>query len=71
MKIVTVFCLLRYRMTSCLKSDDSAHLSYRFEYFVELELKFEDKFCPQLNMPLSRVVSEAFIYCCGYGTIQT
>ena len=22
-------------------------------------------------MPLSRVVSEAFIYCCEYGTIQT
>ena len=65
-KIVTVLCLLRYRMT-----DDSAHLSYRFEYFVELKLKFKDKFCPQLNMPLSRVVSEAFIYCCEYGTIQT
>ena len=58
-------------MTQCLKSDDSAHLSYRFEYFVELKLKFKDKFCPQLNMPLSRVVSEAFIYCCEYGTIQT
>ena len=32
-KILTVFCPLRYRMTLCLKSDDSAHLSYRFEYF--------------------------------------
>ena len=33
-KIVTVFCPLRYRMTLCLKSDDSAHLSYRFEYLI-------------------------------------
>jgi len=31
-KIVTVFCPLRYRMTLCLKSNNSAHLSYRFEY---------------------------------------
>ena len=35
-KIVTVFCPLRYRMTLCLKSDDSAHLSYRFEYLILL-----------------------------------
>ena len=58
-------------MTSCLKSDDSAHLSYRFEYFVELKLKFKDKFCLQLNMPLPRVVSVVFIYYCEYGTIKT
>ena len=45
-KIVTVFYFLRFRMTKCLKSDDSAHLSYRFEYFVELKLKFKDRFCP-------------------------
>ena len=25
-----------YRMTLCLKSDDSAHLSYRFEYLILL-----------------------------------
>ena len=35
-KIVTVFCPLRYRMTLCLKSDDSAQLSYRFEYLILL-----------------------------------
>ena len=35
-KIVTVFCPLRYRMTLCLKSDDSAHLSYRFVYLIVL-----------------------------------
>ena len=35
-KIVTVFCPLRYRMTLCLKSDDLAHLSYRFEYLILL-----------------------------------
>ena len=35
-KIVTVFCPLRYRMTLCLKSDYSAHLSYRFEYLILL-----------------------------------
>ena len=35
-KIVTVFCTLRYRMTERLKSDDSAHLSYRFEYLISL-----------------------------------
>ena len=35
-KIVTVFCPLRYRMTLCLKYDDSAHLSYRFVYFTVL-----------------------------------
>ena len=35
-KIVTLFCPLRYRMTLCLKSDDSAHLSYRFVYLIVL-----------------------------------
>ena len=35
-KTVTAFCPLRYRMTLCLKSDDSAHLSYRFEYLILL-----------------------------------
>ena len=35
-KIVTVFCPLRYRMTLCLKSDDSAHLSYCFVYLIVL-----------------------------------
>ena len=35
-KIVTVFCPLRYRMTLRLKSHDSAHLSYRFEYLILL-----------------------------------
>ena len=29
-------CPLRYRMTLCLKADDSAHLSYRFEYLILL-----------------------------------
>ena len=37
-KIVTVFCPLRCRMTLCLKSDDSAHLSYRFEYLRRFPL---------------------------------
>ena len=46
-------------------------MSVRFEYFVELKLKFKDKFCPQLNMPLPRVVSDVFIYCCEYGTTKT
>ena len=35
-KIVTVFYPLRYRMTLCLKSDDSAHLPYCFEYLILL-----------------------------------
>ena len=35
-KIVTVFFPLRYRMTLCLKSDGSAHLSYGFEYLILL-----------------------------------
>ena len=35
-KIVTVFSPLRYRMKQRLKSDDSAHLSYCFEYLILL-----------------------------------